>query len=247
MAKNWANKSDAYKQGYNDALNDYKNNQVGQKQNQPGQGQQQGQPQQGQGNQNGQQGQPQPGQGGSGMSNNGNGSGQPGQCSGGSGQGQQGQGQSSGNGGQSQSGNQGSSGQGSSGNSGDPQADYDQGYQDALNDIANNGGQGGNNMQSLSDFFDSMGISGDGQSPYKGTRSDTEGAKNDHRTDERDEADKKREVGQIKSGGSLSCGNSGSPYMIREVDRDVDLVDIEEHISQFLVGSEKHKRFCCRC
>lgn len=262
MAKNWANKSDAYKQGYNDALNDYKNNQVGQKQNQPGPGQQ-GQPQQGQGNQQGQSGQGMPMPGGSGseqqgqgqsggnggQSQSGNGNGKSGQCSGGSGNGQQGQDQSSGNGGQSQSGNQGSSassGQGSSGNSGDPQADYDQGYQDALNDIANNGGQGGGNMQSLSDFFDSMGISGDGQSPYKGTRSDTEGAKNDHRTDERDEADKKREVGQIKSGGSLSCGNSGSPYMIREVDRDVDLVDmalkeVMQHIRSRVVKQDTRK------
>lgn len=239
MARNWNNKSDAYKQGYNDALNDYKNNQVGQKQNQPQQGQcqndQQGQPgQQGNGS-----GQPMPGQGG----NQGQGS-----CSG-NGQPQPGQGQQTGNGQGDPSQGNGTDpqqGQGQSGNSGDPQADYDQGYQDALNDIANNGGQGGNNMQSLSDFFDQMGISGDGQSPYKGTRSDTEGAKNDHRTDSRDEADKKREVGQIKSGGSLSCGNDGSPYMIREVDRDVDLVDtalkeVMQHIRSRVVKQDTRK------
>ena len=255
MARNWANKSDAYKQGYNDALNDYKNNQVGNKQNQPGQ---QGQNQQGQGqpqnqdNQQGQQGQgmPMPGQGMSGQGQNqgqGMSGGANGQNSGGNpsntGQGNSGNPTPGDNG--NQPGQQGQ-GQGQPGNSGDPQADYDQGYQDALNDIANNGGQGGNNMQSLSDFFDSMGISGDGQSPYKGTRSDTEGAKNDHRTDERDEADKKREVGQIKAGGSLSCGNSGSPYMIREVDRDVDLVDmalkeVMQHIRSRVVKQDTRK------
>lgn len=213
MAKNWANKSDAYKQGYNDALNDYKNNQVGQKQNQPGQ---QGQPQSGNGSSQGQgNGMPQSGQG---MSD---------------GQGNNGPGQ--------QSGNQ----QGQSGNSGDPQADYDQGYNDALDDIANNGGQGGG-MQSLSDFFDSMGISGDGQSPYKGVRPNNEGSKNDHRTEERDEADKKRDVGQIKSGGSLGCGNSGSPYYIRTVDREVDLVDMAlreviQHVRSRVVKHDTRK------
>lgn len=239
MARNWANKSDAYKQGYNDALNDYKNNQVGQKSNQPQQGQQ-GQPQQGQG-QSGQQGMPVSGQGMSDGQNNNSGPGQPGGSDGRPEQSESSiQGQSQGQ----QSGNQ--QGQGQSGNSGDPQADYDQGYQDALNDIANNGGQSGGDMQSLSDFFDQMGISGDGQSPYKGTRPDNEGAKNDHRTDSRDEADRKRDMGQIKSGGSLSCGNDGSPYMIREVDKNVDLVDmalreVMQHIRSRVVKQDTRK------
>lgn len=229
MAKNWANKSDAYKQGYNDALNDYKNNQVGQKANQPGQSGQ-GQPQPGQGQNQGQ-GMPQSGQGNMPGQGCGSGNGQPGGSQPGNGGSSQGQGQAG--------------GQGGSGNSGNPQADYDQGYQDALNDIANNGGQGGG-MQSLSDFFESMGISGDGQSPYKGTRPDNEGSKNDHRTDERDEADKKREVGQIKSGGSLSCGDSGSPYAIRTVDREVDLVDmalkeVMQHVKSRVVKQDTRK------
>ena len=243
MAKNWANKSDAYKQGYNDALNDYKNNQVGQKANQPGQSGQ-GQPQPGQGQNQGQ-GMPQSGQGqGSGTSQgDGQGQGSAGTSGGASGNGSSGQPQP-GNGG-SQGQGQDPNGQGGSGNSGNPQADYDQGYQDALNDIANNGGQGGG-MQSLSDFFESMGISGDGQSPYKGTRPDNEGSKNDHRTDERDEADKKREVGQIQSGGSLSCGNSGSPYAIRTVDREVDLVDmalkeVMQHVRSRVVKQDTRK------
>jgi hypothetical protein len=229
MAKNWANKSDAYKQGYNDALNDYKNNQVGNKQNQPGQPQS-GQGQQSQGDQQGQ-----------GMSDGQNNSGGPGQP-GGSDQRQQSGGNSNSNQGQNQSQDQ--NGQGS-GNSGDQQADYDQGYQDALNDIANQNGQG-DGMQSLSDFLDSMGISGDGQSPYKGTRPDNEGSKNDHRTDERDNADKKRDVGQIKSGGSLGCGNSGSPYAIRTVDREVDLVDmalkeVMQHVRSRVIKQDTRK------
>ena len=229
MAKNWANKSDAYKQGYNDALNDYKNNQVGNKQNQPGQ-QQSGQGQQSQGDQQGQ-----------GMSDGQNNSGGPGHP-GGSDQRQQSGGNSNSDQGQNQSQDQ--NGQGS-GNSGDPQADYDQGYQDALNDIANQNGQG-DGMQSLSDFLDSMGISGDGQSPYKGTRPDNEGSKNDHRTDERDNADKKRDVGQIKSGGSLGCGNSGSPYAIRTVDREVDLVDmalkeVMQHVRSRVIKQDTRK------
>lgn len=246
MAKNWANKSDAYKQGYNDALNDYKNNQVGNKPNQPQNGQpQQGQPQQGQG-------MPMPGQGmpGQGMPGQGGGQGQPGNGSGDPTQGSGGQptpgdgGQASNNPGQGQGQPQPGDG-GNSGNSGDPQADYDQGYQDALNDIANNGGQGGG-MQSLSNFLDSMGISGDGQSPYKGTRPDNEGAKNDHRTDARDDADKKREVGQIKSGSSFGCGNDGSPYAIREVDKDVDLVDtalkeVMQHIRSRVIKQDTRK------
>lgn len=229
MAKNWANKSDAYKQGYNDALNDYKNNQVGNKQNQPGQ-QQSGQGQQSQGDQQGQ-----------GMSDGQNNSGGPGHP-GGSDQRQQSGGNSNSDQGQNQSQDQ--NGQGS-GNSGDQQADYDQGYQDALNDIANQNGQG-DGMQSLSDFLDSMGISGDGQSPYKGTRPDNEGSKNDHRTDERDNADKKRDVGQIKSGGSLGCGNSGSPYAIRTVDREVDLVDmalkeVMQHVRSRVIKQDTRK------
>ena len=237
MARNWNNKSDAYKQGYNDALNDYKNNQVGQKANQPGQqGQQQGQ---GQGQSQVQQGMPQSGQGMSDGQGNSNGPGHPG---GSDGRTEQSGNQPGGNGGQPDNSNQ---GQGQPGNSGDSQADYDQGYQDALNDIANNGGQGGG-MQSLSDFFESMGISGDGQSPYKGTRPDNEGSKNDHRTDERDEADKKRDVGQIKSGGSLGCGNSGSPYAIRTVDHEVDLVDmalkeVMQHVRSRVVKQDTRK------
>ena len=68
-------------------------------------------------------------------------------------------------------------------------------------------------------------------SPYKGKRggSDSkdsdEGDENgeesgrgkDHGSDSRDEADKKRELGQIRSKGGLGCSSSGAPDMTREV------------------------------
>ena len=79
----------------------------------------------------------------------------------------------------------------------------------------------------------SSGKDGDGKeekdSPYKGTRgsgkdgdkdsesgSDEKGKK-DHRTDSRDEADKKRELGEIRSKGGLGCGSSGAPSATRVV------------------------------
>lgn len=180
-------KSDEYKQGYQQALQDYQNGQVNpQNGNTNQQNQNQGQGQ-GQGQQNDQS-QSQEDQGSS-----------------------QGQGQSS---------------------------DYQQGYQDALNDIANgtirdpNGM--GNGMQSLDDLMNDMGMSNSNQqkgrpdgsdSPYKGTRDDVDFGK-DHRTDSRDVADKKRELGQIHSGGGTGCGSSGNGGATRETSKDVDEVDM---------------------
>ena len=65
-------------------------------------------------------------------------------------------------------------------------------------------------------------------SPYKGKRSDPSGDKEDdldsdtgthkdHRTDSRDSADKKRELGEIRSKGGLGCGSSGTAGATREV------------------------------
>lgn len=202
MAKNWASKSEEYKQGYNDALNDYKNGSVGQQQNRPG-GSSQNQDQQSQSQ---------------------------------SGQDQQGQGQDS----QSQAGG-GSSVSPSGSGSSQGQSEYDQGYNDALNDIAAAGGQGGG-MQGLSDLMNQMGMSdcgstgtGDsdsdsqpGESPYKGTRPgfDDQDRGKDHKTDSRDEADKKRELGEIKAGGGVGCGSDGGPDATRDVNRNVDEVDM---------------------
>lgn len=206
MAKNWASKSEEYKQGYNDALNDYKNGNVGHQQNRPG-GSSQNQDQQSQSQ---------------------------------SGQDQQGQGQDQGQGSQSQAGG-GSSVSPSGSGSSQGQNDYDQGYNDALNDIAAAGGQGGG-MQGLSDLMDQMGMSdcgstgtGDsdsdsqpGESPYKGTRPgfDDQDRGKDHKTDSRDEADKKRELGEIKAGGGVGCGSDGGPDATRDVNRNVDEVDM---------------------
>ena len=236
MANNWNNKSDEYKKGYQDALNDYYNNQLNQQsgnqpsqnqqnQSQPGQNDQNGQPQNGQ-DQNGQpqgsqdqNGQPMNGNGGS-NSQQGqpqNGQGQPDQNQGG--QDQSGQPQ---NGGSQNQGNQGSTGSSTKGMS-----DYEQGYQDALRDILNGKGQG-QGMQSLSNLLEEMGISGENK--YKGTRPDNPnsdgGNRKDHGSDSRDEADKKREVGQISSRATVGCGPDGAPDAIRDVDKNVDPVDM---------------------
>lgn len=116
------------------------------------------------------------------------------------------------------------------------------------------GGQGDQGMQSLSDLMQEMGMSdggnsggttskggrqGDAQkqdSPYKGNRdsgasdlngdpNQTGGTHKDHRSDSRDDADKKRELGQIKSGGGVGCGNSGGPDATRLVGKE-DEVDM---------------------
>lgn len=85
------------------------------------------------------------------------------------------------------------------------------------------------------------GDSGDGskeqESPYKGKRGgsgsedkDTDeeglgGSHKDHRTDSRDEADRKRELGEIVSKGGLGCGSSGAPDITREV-TETDEIDM---------------------
>lgn len=125
--------------------------------------------------------------------------------------------------------------------------DYGQGYQDAMNDMASGmgqgqgqgqdgqggdgQGQGTGGMQSLSDLMKSLGVTDDNTEYRKGIRDDVDQELNsprrkDHGTDARDEADKKREVGQIRAGGGVGCGNSGGPDAIRDVDKDVDEVDM---------------------
>lgn len=116
-------------------------------------------------------------------------------------------------------------------------------------------GQGSGGMQGLSDLMQEMGMtdgsgsgngSGQGQqgqgkgdpkdSPYKGKRDsgsgdlnsngkDEGGTHKDHRTDSRDDADKKRELGQIRSGGGVGCGSSGAPDATRLVEK-TDEVDM---------------------
>ena len=127
--------------------------------------------------------------------------------------------------------------------------------EDVRNALGGNGSNGdgsqqGGGMQGLSDLMEEMGMSsGNGGSsnsnnqqqtpkdcPYKGTRDsganeldpngkDKGGTHRDHGTDSRDDADKKRELGQIKSGGGVGCGNSGGPDATRLV-TDTDEVDM---------------------
>lgn len=222
----FANMSPEYQRGYNDALRDYNNGKIGQGMQQNGD--QQGNQQQGQGQD--QQNQNEQGQQGNGQCGQGQQEGQ--QC----GQGMQGQGNQSGN--QSGSSQQGGQPSGSSSNSGD----YQKGYNDALNDIANGKVGSGQGMQGLSNLMNDLGMTedsdsndGDGQdgdgngegqkkeSPYKGTRSRT---RQDHNTDSREEADNLRKLGKIRSKGGLGCGDGGGSQAEREVDKNVDDVDM---------------------
>ena len=122
----------------------------------------------------------------------------------------------------------------------------------------------GGGMQGLSDLMEQMGMSGNNgnssgkqntqsdqptDSRYKGTRDGgngsgeknddkddpSNGGRNDHRTDSRDEADKKRELGQIQSGGGIGCGNSGGPDATRLVEKHTDEVDmaLDEVLNNF--------------
>ena len=218
-------------------------NQQGQNGQNGQQGQQNGQQGQMPGGQSGQdqgQGQSQ-GQGAPGSNSPGQG-GNPGQ----QGQGQQGQGSGSGQGqGQGQPGNPGQGGL----------PEYNRGYNDGMRDAANGQG-GGSGMQGLSGLMGNMGMSsqgassgqgqdgqGDGQSQgqgggngtnnYQGKRFDPNktgkqpgDGRMDHRTPSRDEADKKRELGKIRSAGGMGCGSSGGPDATREVDKDVDEVEM---------------------
>ena len=122
--------------------------------------------------------------------------------------------------------------------------------EDVQNALGNgNGGSSqGGGMQGLSDLMEEMGMSsgsgnGNGQGqktprdcPYKGNRdsgtneldsngNNKGGTHRDHGTDSRDDADKKRELGQIRSGGGVGCGNSGGPDATRVV-TDTDEVDM---------------------
>lgn len=250
-------KSEAYKQGYRDAIRDMQNQNGGQGQSQPDQnGQQQGQGSQsgnGMPDMSGQQG----GQYGQGSS--GSGSPMPG-----SGQGQQGSSPSNQDQGQSQGQGQGS-GSGQQGSQQD-QDDYNQGYQDALRDMANAQGQGqgqGSGMQSLSDLMSDLGMTPPNNSGANGGNQD--GGQNsqpggsgktgpgkpiapredpnqynyakDHSTDSRDDADKKRELGQIRSKGGTGCGSSGGPGYTREVEKNLD--DVEMALQEVMQNVKK--------
>lgn len=139
------------------------------------------------------------------------------------------------------------------GGNGDTSQVTSQDIQDALQGSGSgNNGQcqsSGDGMQGLSDLMQEMGMTdgnGNGQGksgngdpkdcPYKGKRDssandldsngkDQGGTHKDHRTESRDDADKKRELGQIRSGGGVGCGNSGGPDATRLVEK-TDEVDM---------------------
>lgn len=137
------------------------------------------------------------------------------------------------------------------GGNGDTSQVTNQDIQDALQGSGSGqGDQQGGGMQGLSDLMQEMGMTdGSGQQgdqqdgkgnpkdcPYKGKRDsgsgdlnsngkDEGGTHKDHRTDSRDDADKKRELGQIRSGGGVGCGSSGAPDATRLVDK-TDEVDM---------------------
>jgi len=166
-------------------------------------------------------------------------------------QSQPGSAQSSQQGQNSQQGDQGNGqGQNSNGNSGSSsdQDDYNQGYQDALRDLANSVGSG-QGMDSLDNLMEQAGMkpgnnsgssnsqdqqsqssspsSGGSPQKHSGIRSDPNDTKyRDHSNDSRDLADKIRSDGQVTSPGGFGCGNSGGGNGFRDVDRNVDSVDM---------------------
>lgn len=126
-----------------------------------------------------------------------------------------------------------------SGNSGGGIGNIDQ----LLEDMGMKDSQSGNdqNQQGQGQDQQGQGNSDFQNSPYKGIRkggaadslngndpNDDQpgGSHRDHRTEKRDEADRKRELGQISSQGGLGCGDSGGPDATRKVDTMADEVDM---------------------
>ena len=111
------------------------------------------------------------------------------------------------------------------GGNGDTSQVTNQDIQDALQGNGSGSGQG--NQQGKGDPKDCTYIgkrySGSGDLNSNGNVEG--GTHKDHRTDSRDDADKKRELGQIRSGGGVGCGSSGAPDATRLVDK-TDEVDM---------------------
>lgn len=106
----------------------------------------------------------------------------------------------------------------------DPSEDKSDGKDDKSNDAKKRSGSGDGEKPEM-------------DSPYKGTRDGSGGGNDsdgedgessrgkDHRTDSRDEADRKRELGQIRSNGGLGCSSSGAPDATRLVS-ETDEIDM---------------------
>lgn len=114
------------------------------------------------------------------------------------------------------------------GGTGDTSEVSDQDLQDALQ----------NGMQSLDDLMGSAGMNpGQGNSgdKYKGIRPDSSGNGQDHATESRDEADKKRESGTIRSVGGDGCSQDGgyAGWIDRTQTKDTVELAIEDVIKNF--------------
>lgn len=149
--------------------------------------------------------------------------------------GQQGQGN-----GQGQQG--GSSSSGSGGMQGLSDLMEEMGMSDGGNDSGNGkdkNGQGNNGQDKQpidSKYKGTRDGNGSGNGNDQGDKDDpTRGNSRDHGSDSRNEADKKRELGQIRAGGGVGCSSTGGSGMTRIVDKEVDEVDmaLEEVINQF--------------
>ena len=148
-------------------------------------------------------------------------------------------------------GNSGQGGQsgGQSGGSGDNQSGGSgmAGLDNLMEQMGMGNGQGQNDQGSNDNSDSSQGKGGSGdkvqqECPYRGDRdmgaggsgsgdekedSDVLGGEShkDHRTEERDNADKKRELGEIRANGGVGCGSSGRPDATREV-TETDQIDM---------------------
>lgn len=113
-----------------------------------------------------------------------------------------------------------------------------QGLSDLMQEMGmtDGNGSGSGNDQDSNQQGNGQGSKEKKDSPYKGKRDsgsgdlngdgkDPGGTHKDHRSDSRDDADKKRELGQIRSGGGVGCGSSGGPDATRLVDK-TDEVDM---------------------
>ena len=121
--------------------------------------------------------------------------------------------------------------------------DYDQGYQDAMSDMSgNNGSQGDGDPlgKLLGEVLGTGGGSSEsgknrgGLGPWEEKKSHYTERKSirsaaDHGNESREISDKVRKVGKIRAGGGIGCGDRGGAEVAREVDRDVDAVDMALH------------------
>lgn len=110
---------------------------------------------------------------------------------------------------------------------GNNQGQNDKGNDDNSGSDQGKGGSGDKVQQECPYRGDrDMGTGGSGSGDGK-EDSDVLGGEShkDHRTEERDDADKKRELGEIRANGGVGCGSSGRPDATREV-TETDQIDM---------------------